>query len=199
MRNAIHTLIILFTSSLLSVVSSVAHSTDDHPQSSSAAWQALRSGEALILMRHALAPGYGDPDEFMLDRCSTQRNLSNEGRAQAVAIGNVLRANGVVEATILSSQWCRCMETAKLLNLGRPQPAPMLNSFFQDRSSEQAQTQSLRESLRLWLSHGGEVRVLVTHQVNINSLTDQFTGSGDMLIVTLENDVPVVLAKVSTH
>ena len=118
---------------------------------------------------------------------------------QAKAIGDVIRANGIIEAVILSSEWCRCIETARLLNLGNPEPAAMLNSFFQDRQREQEQTLALRESLKEWLHSGVEVRILVTHQVNISSLTGQFASSGEMLIISLENDEPVVLARVSTE
>ncbi len=163
------------------------------------AWQTLKSGNAVVLMRHALAPGIGDPPEFDLEDCSTQRNLSDAGRIQARAIGDVFRANGIVEATILSSQWCRCMETARLLKLGNPEPAAMLNSFFEDRQYENERTDTLITSLDEWLSHEGQVRVLVTHQVNITALTGQFASSGEMLIVTMKNDEPVVLKRINTE
>lgn len=163
------------------------------------AWQTLKSGNAVVLMRHALAPGMGDPPEFDLEDCSTQRNLSDAGRIQARAIGDVFRANGINEATILSSQWCRCMETARLLNLGIPEPTVMLNSFFEDRQYEKEQTDTLKTSLDEWRSQEGQVRVLVTHQVNINSLTGQFASSGEMLIVTMKNDEPVVLTRINTE
>jgi len=162
------------------------------------AWQLLRSNSAVILMRHALAPGTGDPTEFELNNCPTQRNLSNQGRAQARAVGDVLRANGIDKVTLLSSQWCRCMETAQLLNVGDVQPFPVINSFFQDRSTAQQQTQALTTALSQWLEQADEVRVLVTHQVNISALTGQYASSGDMLIVSMENGAPTVLATIQT-
>ena len=191
-------LVIIFVCSV-AILPGKARSADERDTQASIAWQALKSGHAVVLMRHAHAPGVGDPPEFDLNRCSTQRNLSDAGRVQARAIGDVLRANGIEEATILSSQWCRCMETAWLLDLGNPKPASMLNSFFQSRQLEHDQTRTLNESLDEWLPSKGEVRVLVTHQVNISSLTGQFAGSGDMLIVTMDDGKPVVLAKISTH
>lgn len=191
-------LLSIFMVCTIAVLAGKAWATDDQEAQATIAWQSLKAGNAVVLMRHALAPGVGDPPQFDLERCSTQRNLSDVGRMQARAIGDVLRANGIVEATILSSEWCRCMETAALLSLGDPRPAPMLNSFFEDRQTEHEQTQTLKDSLGEWLSPDGEVRILVTHQVNISSLTGQFASSGDMLIVTLKNNEPVVLARIST-
>ncbi|MDX1541772.1 MAG: histidine phosphatase family protein, partial [Geminicoccaceae bacterium] len=114
----------------------------------SALWAALRSGEAVAMMRHALAPGTGDPAEFEIDDCSTQRNLSDRGRAQARAIGQRFRANGIERAEVGSSQWCRCLETARLLGLGDVEPMPALNSFFRDRDRGPAQTTALEDHLQ---------------------------------------------------
>ncbi len=198
MRHKIRHLLLIFILCSVAIVTGNAHSAQGQDMQASEAWQVLKAGNAVVLMRHALAPGMGDPPEFDLDRCSSQRNLSDAGRIQAKAIGDVLRANGIEDATILSSQWCRCMETALLLNLGKPQPTAMLNSFFKNRDSEHDQTRTLNESLDEWLSLKDDVRVLVTHQVNISSLTGHYAGSGDMLIVTMDNGEPVVLAKIST-
>jgi 8-oxo-(d)GTP phosphatase len=101
----------------------------------------------LLLLRHALAPGTGDPPGFVLGDCSTQRNLSDAGREQARALGERLRQAGIVQARIYSSRWCRCMETAELLELGPVQPLPALDSFFQDRSQGAARTQAARNFL----------------------------------------------------
>lgn len=162
------------------------------------AWQAVKAGEAVVLMRHALAPGVGDPPGFEPGNCKTQRNLSDKGRAQARAIGDVLRANGIDEAQVLSSEWCRCLDTAELLGLGQPTPAEMLNSFFADRHNEPRQTTALNKALEHWVADKSETVVLVTHQVNITALTGQFVGSGDMLIVTMDADQPEVLARIRT-
>jgi hypothetical protein len=90
----------------------------------------------VLLIRHAEAPGTGDPEDFRLGECSTQRNLSKAGSDQARAVGDWLRDRGVERARVYSSQWCRCLETAELLDLGPVAELPGLNSFFdrpQDR------------------------------------------------------------------
>src|SRR5437868_6308691 len=99
-----------------------------------AAWTALASGEPkVLLIRHAEAPGVGDPPGFRLGDCATQRNLSEKGRAQAGSIGDALRRRGVPVAKVLTSQWCRCRDTARLLDVGPVEDAPALNSFFDER------------------------------------------------------------------
>jgi len=89
----------------------------------------LHDGGTVLLIRHALAPGIGDPDGFRLDGCATQRSLSDEGRRQARAIGDWLQARGIGQARVYSSQWCRCLETAALLDLGPVTELPALNSL----------------------------------------------------------------------
>ena len=96
-----------------------------------AAWDALRRGGYVALMRHAEAPGgSGDPAGFKLDDCSTQRNLSAKGRHDATAIGEKFRAAGVAVAKLLSSPWCRCVETARLMELGPFETAPTFANAF---------------------------------------------------------------------
>ncbi len=143
-------------------------------------FSALREGKAMAIMRHALAPGFGDPPGFQLQDCKTQRNLSNRGRAQARAIGERLRAKGIGAARVFSSRWCRCLETARMLGLGPVESLPPLDSFFEDRSKEPAQTSALREFLSN-LSPGSPV-VLVTHQVNITALTSVVPQPGEMVV-----------------
>ena len=94
-----------------------------------AIWRTLKSGNHFAILRHAIAPGTGDPVNFKLGKCATQRNHSHTGRKQAVTIGERFRANGYDKARVLSSQWCRCLETAKLLSLGPVEPFAALNSF----------------------------------------------------------------------
>ena len=131
-------------------------------------------GNHFVLLRHATAPGTGDPAHFKLGKCSTQRNLSKDGISQAVKIGEHFRANGIDKARVFSSQWCRCLETAKLLGLGTVEELPVLNSFFQKYEREELQTQMLKE----WLAEQdlSEPLVLVTHQVNITALTKVYPG-----------------------
>lgn len=144
-------------------------------------WKALRKGSSFVLLRHAIAPGTGDPEGFDVEDCSTQRNLSDAGRRQAVAIGNLFRMHGIEKARVLSSQWCRCMETATLLKLGSVEELPYLNSFFQQYERRVFQTQNLRE----WVGKQNleQPLVLVTHQVNITSLIEIYPASGELVIV----------------
>lgn len=152
-------------------------------------WGALRSGEAVALLRHAEAPGVGDPPGFRLADCSTQRNLSAAGRAQAVAIGDLFRANGIAAARVFSSEWCRCLDTAHLLRLGEVIPLEQLNSLFGDRSAEPERSAALLSWLRRQAT--GAPTVLVSHQANIGALTGQFPGSGEMIIVRVHSDRPL--------
>ena len=147
----------------------------------SSLWTALRTGGHIAVMRHALAPGTGDPASFRIDDCGTQRNLSDQGRAQARDIGARFRANGIAAARVFSSQWCRCLETADLIALGPVTELPALNSFFADRDRGPGQT----EKLKTWI--GGQdlstPLVLVTHQVNITALTDVYPTSGEIVVL----------------
>jgi phosphohistidine phosphatase SixA len=151
-----------------------------------ALWQALRSGEHVVLLRHALAPGTGDPPQFVLGDCGTQRNLSAAGRDQARRIGALFRANGIEEAQIYSSQWCRCLETAQLLQLGAVKELPALNSFFNDFRNRDQQT----SQIRTWLAEQNLAQplVLVTHQVNITALTGVYPSSGELVVLRHEGD-----------
>ncbi len=157
-----------------------------------ALWNVLGKGEAVVLIRHALAPGTGDPAGFKLDDCATQRNLSEEGRRQARQIANAFRENGISSAQVWSSRWCRCLETARLLDLGSVEPLPFLDSFFSQPGRGPAQTAALREFLSR--PYQGPPRVLVTHQVNITGLTGVVPRSGEMVVVqpTSEDAIRVI-------
>ncbi|KFG69003.1 histidine phosphatase family protein [Microvirga sp. BSC39] len=145
------------------------------------AWQALKEGGTVALFRHARAPGTGDPAGFRLDDCSTQRNLSEEGRRQAQHIGDEFRARQVPVERVLSSRWCRALDTARLAFGAIAQPSAPLDSFFSGRDQEPAQTQAVRRIIEGWRSTG--VLVLVTHQVNITALTGIFPSEGEMLVL----------------
>jgi len=144
-------------------------------------WNALQAGGHLALLRHADAPGVGDPKGFRLGDCATQRNLGDKGRAQAARIGERFRASGITDARVLTSQWCRCIETARLLRLGPVAELPALNSFFQQAGRGGPQTRTLRK----WIAAQDLSRpiVLVTHQVNITELTGVYPASGELVIV----------------
>jgi len=139
----------------------------------------LASGGYVLMMRHARTePGIGDPPQFRIGECATQRNLSDEGREQARAIGASLRAAGIRLAVVRSSQWCRCLETAALA-FGRHEAWPALNSFFADRSDEPQRTSEVlrfAESLR-----PPDNAMLVTHQVNISAALDTYTSPGEIV------------------
>ncbi len=133
-------------------------------------------------MRHATTePGVGDPPGFRLDDCATQRNLSEAGREDARRISAAFRARGVPIGRVLSSRWCRCLETARLA-FGTVEPWPPLDSFFDDRSREPQQTQAVRRRVGEHPASGN--LVLVTHQVNIRALTGLDAASGEMIILT---------------
>jgi phosphohistidine phosphatase SixA len=149
-----------------------------------ALWEALADGGHVALMRHALAPGTGDPEHFRLDDCSTQRNLDQTGREQARRTGQAFRERGVEIGRVLSSQWCRCLETAELLALGEVKPFPPLNSFFGARERAQDQTEAVRALLAQADAEGPSL-VMVTHQVNITALTGVSPGSGEIVVLRL--------------
>ena len=161
-----------------------------------AAWAALRSGEAILLMRHALAPGTGDPANFQLGDCSTQRNLSEEGRRQARSWRPFFADRGITEVRLFSSQWCRCIDTANEMAMGEVTPLPPINSFFRNRAQGPRQTRELKDAVNAMPA--GKPIVLVSHQVNITALTGVFPASNEGLIIALPLTESVnVLARVA--
>lgn len=170
---------------LLSALFAAGPAAADDP---AAAWAALRAGGVVALLRHASAPGTGDPPQFRLDDCSTQRNLSAGGRAEARALGERLRAERVPVVQVLSSQWCRCLETARLLDAGPVEPFAPLNSFFARRQDGAAQTEAVRASIAGAPAEG--VVIMVTHQVNITALTGVFPQSGELLVLRPAGTAP---------
>jgi phosphohistidine phosphatase SixA len=145
-------------------------------------WQLLEQKGVVVMMRHTLAPGTGDPANFRLNDCSTQRNLSAEGKKQARRIGEEFRQRKIKVSQVLSSQWCRCQETAKLLDLGVVKLQPALNSFFRDRTTESKQTELVRRLISEHRTQNG-VMVLVTHQVNITALVGVVPAAGASVIL----------------
>ena len=137
------------------------------------------------MIRHSIAPGMGDPDFFKLRDCKTQRNLSKEGREQSVKIGKLFKKHISIKANMYSSQWCRCLETAKLMNLGEVKELPFLNSFFRNFEKEAY----FIENLKKWLikNKGNTPLVLVTHQVTITGLTNYFPASGELVFVNIDS------------
>jgi len=139
--------------------------------------QQMRSGGLVLMIRHALAPGIGDPEDFKLDDCTTQRNLNQQGREQARAIGEWLRARKIQNVKLYSSQWCRCLQTARLMNLGTVTPLPALNSFFESPEDRQPNLAAIRKFIRD-NTKPAELIIMVTHQVTISGITGKWTDSG---------------------
>jgi len=148
-----------------------------------ALWSELQAGGVGILLRHAQTEaGIGDPPGFRIGDCATQRNLSDDGRRQAQRIGAALAARAVRVDQVLSSQWCRCLETARLAFPSRQVEAlPALNSFFDDRSTEPQQTREVAARIAAIRSPGNDA--FVTHHVNILALTGLAVGSGEAVLV----------------
>lgn len=145
------------------------------------AWHALKAGGSVAILRHARAPGTGDPQNFRLEDCTTQRNLSEEGRRQSQEIGRRFRERGIPVERVLSSRWCRSLDTARLAFGDMTEAFPPLDSFFAGRGQESSQTRAVRETVAQWRSPG--VLVLVTHQVNITALTGIFPSEGEALVL----------------
>jgi broad specificity phosphatase PhoE len=145
-------------------------------------WNALAEGGYVVMMRHALAPGTGDPANFQVDDCSTQRNLNDTGREQARQTGAAFRQRQIPISQVYTSQWCRCRETAQLLDLGSVEELSPLNSFFRNRDQRAPQTAALRNVLAE-LELGDQNAVMVTHFVNISALTGEGVSSGEMVVI----------------
>ena len=155
-------------------------------------WAALERNGAIAIMRHALAPGGGDPAQFVLEDCETQRNLDARGRAQARAIGAEMRLRAVEFDEVFTSQWCRCRETAALIEMGAVEALPSLNSFFGGQGDRVGQTGATLAALS---AREGRV-LLVTHQVNITALTGVFPKSGEIIVAELQDGALTVTGRI---
>jgi phosphohistidine phosphatase SixA len=148
-----------------------------------AAWALLKEGGQVVLMRHAATtPGSGDPANFRLGDRSTQRNLSDAGRAQAARVGEAFRGRGVPVDRVLSSQYSRCLDTANIA-FGRAEQEAALNAAAEDPAKRREQTDAARKLIRP--PPGGNL-VLVTHSTNVLELTGLTVEPGEMLILTPE-------------
>lgn len=157
-------------------------------------WEELRGDEGVVvLMRHALAPGGGDPPGFRLSDCRTQRNLSSAGREQARRIGQAITDSGVKVTAILASPWCRSKETATLLGVGPVVTRGYLGSTFTAPAPLSDKRRSLTR--RLIESHRGKegIVIVVGHYANIMDLTGVATDSGEALAVRLDESGEIVV------
>ena len=141
----------------------------------------LKKEDNIIFIRHATAPGNGDPPNFNILDCSTQRNLSKDGKLQALKIGKFFKKNDIKITKVLSSEWCRCKDTAKIA-FGSYETKNFLNSFYEERFSKNKEKQILdfRKFIKNW-DYSGNL-VLVTHYVVISEILDLATSSGEIVI-----------------
>ena len=145
----------------------------------------LDEGEKLIFIRHAYAPGSGDPSNFNLNDCSTQRNLSEEGRKQAKNIGNYFKENLIPIDKVISSEWCRCKETAEIA-FKKFETNNFLNSFFSEKFSKNRtkQIKNLKKYINEW--DGNKNLVFVTHYVVISEALNYAPSSGEIVISNIK-------------
>ena len=150
-------------------------------------WVALKNG-GILLVRHANAPGGGDPPGFNLNECATQRNLDTIGQRQATNIGARFEAEKIKPTAVFSSQWCRCKETAARAFPNLAQDAPAFNSFFQTPEAGQKQTKAAQKVLLTWAAknRGMGTLVVVTHQVNITQLTGVVPAPGEGVVLAFD-------------
>ncbi len=149
------------------------------------AWPALRDGARVVLLRHAATSGgAGDPEGFRLEDCATQRNLTEKGRADAKAIGERIRAQKVPVGKVLSSQWCRCRDTAALMALGPVEVAETFNNAYTLGGRRDELSKGARAVIAGWKGPG--ILMVVTHGANILPLTGFQPAEGEMVIVEPE-------------
>ena len=160
---------------ILSLFSTHSHSSEQN-------WKTAQEGNKVILIRHSLAPGGGDPTGFKIDDCKTQRNLNRKGINQSKKIGKLFKKNKVPIDQVLSSQWCRCKDTAKYA-FGNFKEFTALNSTFQSpyNKNEPKQLKELYNFVKKWDGKGKNL-VLVTHYSIITAVTNTVPSSGEIVI-----------------
>ncbi len=143
--------------------------------------ESLKKGGKIVFIRHAVAPGSGDPENINLEDCTTQRNLNKEGIKQSMIIGNFFRDNNIEIDKILSSEWCRCKDTAKFA-FGNFKTFSALNSFYDEKFAKNAdkQIQELNTFINGWDSNKN--LVLVTHYVVISAMLNRSVASGEIVV-----------------
>ncbi|MEY2618726.1 MAG: hypothetical protein RL522_1728 [Pseudomonadota bacterium] len=172
-----------------------------HAQADEAGWTALARPGAIVLVRHAHAPGVGDPPGMRLADCTSQRNLDAQGRDEAVRLGERLRQSGLRVGAVLYSPWCRVRETAQLAMGSASAPAlreeSVFGSFFAGQGDATRQTAAAREILRRWQGPGA--LLVFTHQVNVQGLTGVSLAPAEGLVVrVLPGEGPLqVLGRIS--
>lgn len=173
-------LLILACVALSSPIAAAATNDD-----ADALWAALKAGGHVVLIRHAVTQaGIGDPAGFVIGNCSTQRNLSAQGRSDAKRIGEAFRGRNIPIDDVLSSRWCRCIDTAQIA-FGQVTPAPMLDSMFNDPNGNGEE--KVRGVFTSVARHTGSGNLIyVTHAQNIQALAGVSPSSGEMIVVKLD-------------
>jgi phosphohistidine phosphatase SixA len=161
------------------------------------AWNALSGDGVVLILRHAIAPGAGDPPGFRLDDCSTQRNLSAEGRAQAERLGALLRSRGVRITRVMSSPWCRAMDTARLMGFTGIEVNDALWNLVHNPPDREAKVAEARSLIRNWRGPG--VLLLSTHGSTIRAVIGAsfYPPSGGSVVVQPDPKSPLGLRTVS--
>lgn len=175
------------TALLVLLFVSPAHATD-------AGWAALRDGGHVVLLRHAMISGSTEPANFDIDKCNTQRNLSDRGKQQARKIGALFGARAARIERVESSRYCRCLETARLAFGGQPEALDALDPLSEDAKERARQKEAILEEIRTY--SGSDLLVLVTHLENIQELTGVSPREGEAVIVAPDGDGVRVLGRV---
>ena len=152
-----------------------------HLNASDQLWNLAQEGNKIILIRHSLAPGGGDPPGFKINDCKTQRNLNGIGINQSKKIGKLFKKNKVSVDQVLSSQWCRCKDTAKFA-FNNFETFEALNSFYSTKfaKNEKRQIKDLKKYIKNWKSNKN--LILVTHYVVISSILNIAVSSGEIVV-----------------
>ena len=174
MKNKLTSLILILSITYIALFSIKLYAKDP--------WAIAKEGDNIIFIRHALAPGSGDPPEFKIDDCKTQRNLNKVGIQQSKNIGKLFKNNKIPVDKVLSSQWCRCKDTAKYAFKNYFEFSA-LNSTFQSAfaKNEPKQLKQLQTFINNWEGDGGNL-VLITHYSIITAVTNAIPSSGEIVI-----------------
>ena len=160
-----------------------------------AGWELLREGGHVVLMRHAMAAGSGDPANFDIDDCSTQRNLSDRGRQQAERIGTLISVRGAKTEQVLSSRYCRCLDTARYaFEEHKVEVFEALDPPSADPDLAKAQLAAIVERIKSYSGSGN--LIMITHKETIQALTGVAAHEGEAIIVAAASDKVRVLGKI---
>lgn len=172
----------------LLVIPAAAHATD-------AGWALLRDGGHVVLLRHAMITGTTDPANFDIEKCATQLNLSARGKQQASKIGALFGARAAPIERVLSSRYCRCLDTARIAFETEPEPFAPLDLLKTDPSEKAAQIAAILTEIRGY--SGSDNLVMVTHLEDIVALTGVSPREGEAVVVEPRGDGLRVLGRVT--